>query len=106
MANETNLPDWIIASAEIAQAVAVIFGLVIAYRGLYQWRREQQELRNAECAEEILLAVNAAKGGLRAHQAPLLIRLGRRDPQTGTGRNRKGPKPLGLGVCAVRADRI
>ena len=63
--NETSFPEWIAAIANIVTAVAVACGVYVARRQLDIWRQEARQKRQAEVAEDALVAVAEVDEALR-----------------------------------------
>ncbi len=68
---ECSVTDWISALSNAAQALAVLVGLVLAYRGFDQWKRQHNWTRNSELAEETLLAANAYRDAVARIRNPI-----------------------------------
>jgi len=55
----SSIAEWISAGSDVAQSLAVLVGLYLAYKGFDQWKRQHNWTRNSELAEETMLSVNA-----------------------------------------------
>ncbi|MGE3871353.1 MAG: hypothetical protein AB7F74_00205 [Parvibaculaceae bacterium] len=53
------------------QALAVLGGLYLAYRGLDQWKRQVVWTKNSELAEEAMLSANGLQTALRRIRSPM-----------------------------------
>lgn len=63
--------DYVNAFSSFAQAIAVLIGLGLAYRGLDQWKRQLVWTKNSELAEEAMLAANAFRDALARIRSPV-----------------------------------